>query len=1132
MAYVRRTIDDLSGGVDEASPETRAKFIKVENWRTDKDGLTKVKRKGLSKLDTSYSFSSKKVFGSLGVGELDETEILACLEDDVQLKRGAAWSSIFSPTRTTTQPVSIVKEKGLTLVAGYEKLITVKDGAAFYSGIEAPATPPTGAAGAASAGIKIVEHDEDNQDACGELRAIVGHTLLAQSFKLGTANEVSSVKLKLRKQGTPATNVWVEIHSSQEGTSATKNTSTNIVGQASDNVAIAGIGTTFATHTFTFSGTKPSLSADTTYYLVVYGDYAVSTTNYVIVGYDVSSPAYTNGRYWKINATYVWTSHQNSVDMVFEIYGEATASGEVGSYGAQQTGDYSPLRNAAARTLLSQSFELDADSDLSSVKLALKKYCGGAGLDCPSGNVWVEIHSSTAGTSGTKNASTNIVGQASDDVDVDNIPEGFDWIEFTFSGTAPSLTAATTYYLVLYGSFAISSTSHIQWTTKSGNYYADGQGYSINGSYTWTAQTGYDFSFKIYGTYTATGVIESYSFDYLDTIYDGLRENVATTLMAQEFVAPYNSTLYSVKLYLSETGDASITETDGIWVEIHSAQGGTSETQDASTAIVGTKSNDISCAALNAFPTYAWHEFVFGGTQPVLVAGNTYYIVVYGDFTVSASAYVRVGIEKIDADFEGGSFWNLDASLNWTELDYASMIFEVLATASLVAGNYKYRVTYRRGGNYPCESNPSDATPTITAAANQEITLSNIPVSDESEVTVRRLYRTKAGGAIYYFLYEIENNSDTTFVDNIHDDSLGAEANYESYVPPAGKGVVIWDERLWVWGVDDFPEALFKSGQGTLEQFPTPASQFYALREGETDEIKAGVEYYNNLNILKRNSIWVISKDGEDYAQDKIIHGTGTIAQDSAVVCSDGIVRFLSNHMRIEELEGYRIKKPRMSDLVKTTLDDINEQYAFRSTAEDHPDKQQYRLAIPTGTNTYPDKVIVYNYALKEFYVDVYFNSTNQKITSISMVDTSQSERAMLYGTDAGELERVDDSATTDDGELIVCDLAFGWMGDRDWKVLRKMLINYILPEDATLVFQIFKNFEESPTVDVNLDGNTPTGLNPGLRDIILKRLNLGVHGYTYLFRFKNAEDVADLRLINFDLWMRTGRYKYSVETT
>ena len=778
---------------------------------------------------------------------------------------------------------------------------------------------------------------------------------------------------------------------------------------------------------------------------------------------------------------------------------------------------------------------MSAASELSSVKIPLKKICpldADFQQDCPSGNVWVEIHSSTTGTSATKNASTNIVGQASDNVDVDNIPQGFDWIEFTFSGTAPSLSASTTYYLVLYGSFTISSTKNLQWTVKSGNYYSSGQAYLVNGSLSWSAQSGYDFSFKIYGTYTATAVIESYSFDYIDTIYDGLRENVAVTLMAQKFVAPYSSSIYSAKLYLAKVGTPAKNPT-GIWCEIHSAQGGTSATAGASTSIVGQESDALDPNGdLSAFPTYAWEEFVFTTEQPVLVAGNTYYLVIYADYAVSTTNYVRVGIEKIDADFEGGSFWNLNASLSWTELDYVSLIFEVLAAASLGVGDYKYAVSYRRGGNYPCESNLSDTTPAITVAAAEQVTLSNIPVSTESEVTARRIYRTKANGEILYFLYEIENNTDTSFIDNIHDDALGYEASYENYPPPEGDGCEIWDERLWVWGVEDHPEALFKSGQGTLEQFPTPAQQFYALREDETDQIKQGLEYYNNFCILKKNSIWVMTKDGEDYAQDKIIPGTGTIAHDSAVVCSDGVLRFLSNHMRIEELEGFHLKKPRISDLVRDTLDDINEFYAFRSTAEDHPDKQEYRLAVPTGTNAYPDKVIVYNYSLNEFYVYKYFNSTNQKITSINMVDVNQALRAMLYGTDGGELEKVDDSATTDDGELIVCDLMLGWIGNPDWKVLRRMFIDYILPEDKTLVFKIFKNYEESPTLDVSLDGNTPSGLNPELRDIITKRLNLGVHGYTYLFQFINAEDVDDLRIINLELWMRVGRYKGSVETT
>jgi len=179
--------------------------------------------------------------------------------------------------------------------------------------------------------------------------------------------------------------------------------------------------------------------------------------------------------------------------------GEGT-TGEQVAYGSVSTGDYVAIGVQASETLLAQSFQLDTASTLSSVKLALDKEVREKVLPTdPAGNLWVEIHSSTAGTSTTKNASTNIVGQASANVNCSSVGTGWGWIEFTFSGTKPQLDADTTYYLVLYGSFTIvDSERYIRWAYKSSGTYTDGTAYSINAAMTWTAAAG-DFSFKIYG---------------------------------------------------------------------------------------------------------------------------------------------------------------------------------------------------------------------------------------------------------------------------------------------------------------------------------------------------------------------------------------------------------------------------------------------------------------------------------------------------------------------------------------------------------------------------------------------------------------------------------------------------------
>ncbi|GAH95035.1 unnamed protein product, partial [marine sediment metagenome] len=110
-----------------------------------------------------------------------------------------------------------------------------------------------------------------------------------------------------------------------------------------------------------------------------------------------------------------------------------------------------------------------------------------------------------------------------------------------------------------------------------------------------------------------------------------------------------------VKLYLSKVG--SLTD-KFIWAEIHSGHGGTSTTKNLSDDIVPQASDSIDANSLEAFPTYGWVTFTFSGTKPAIKADKIYHIVIYGDFDISSSDYVKVGMDKIDPDYTVGKRWD------------------------------------------------------------------------------------------------------------------------------------------------------------------------------------------------------------------------------------------------------------------------------------------------------------------------------------------------------------------------------------------------------------------------------------------------------------------------------------------
>ncbi len=101
----------------------------------------------------------------------------------------------------------------------------------------------------------------------------------------------------------------------------------------------------------------------------------------------------------------------------------------------------------------------------------------------------------------------------------------------------------------------------------------------------------------------------------------------------------------------------------------------------------------------------------------------------------------------------------------------------VSATTGLPNGGYYYRYTFVTAAG---ETEPSQSSALVTAASKQ-IDVAGIAVSPDTAVTKRRLYRTRADAVdsvLGKLVTEINNNTTTTFTDNVADDSLGTDAPY------------------------------------------------------------------------------------------------------------------------------------------------------------------------------------------------------------------------------------------------------------------------------------------------------------------------------------------------------------------
>ena len=116
-----------------------------------------------------------------------------------------------------------------------------------------------------------------------------------------------------------------------------------------------------------------------------------------------------------------------------------------------------------------------------------------------SGNIWWTIEADSGGSpSGTPLAT-------SDKLDASVVSTANQWVRQVFRNPA-TLTASTTYWLVMQGDYSRSDTVYLAWAGKIAGGYAGGSPKIMNSSNVWSAAPLGDYAFKTYVTQNDTAV--------------------------------------------------------------------------------------------------------------------------------------------------------------------------------------------------------------------------------------------------------------------------------------------------------------------------------------------------------------------------------------------------------------------------------------------------------------------------------------------------------------------------------------------------------------------------------------------------------------------------------------------------
>ncbi len=179
--------------------------------------------------------------------------------------------------------------------------------------------------------------------------------------------------------------------------------------------------------------------------------------------------------------------------------------------------------------------------------------------------------------------------------------------------------------------------------------------------------------------------------------------------------------------------------------------------------------------------------------------------------------------------------------------------------AGVLTGDYRYKVAAVNSAAVESDVGPATATWT---AASQAATLTGLPIFAASfGVNARHIYRTASGGLVFKFLTAINDNTTTTFSDNIPDVSLGSNAPTDAGVPPNYTAIKYHQNRLFFLDPAN-PNYLWFTDLGN--PYTVSSTNFIKLGDNTSDLAKALGIWQNNIVVFCERSIFLIYMPSAD----------------------------------------------------------------------------------------------------------------------------------------------------------------------------------------------------------------------------------------------------------------------------
>lgn len=375
------------------------------------------------------------------------------------------------------------------------------------------------------------------------------------------------------------------------------------------------------------------------------------------------------------------------------------------------------------------------------------------------------------------------------------------------------------------------------------------------------------------------------------------------------------------------------------------------------------------------------------------------------------------------------------------------------SAGALDAGDYYGVVTYANIAS-GTESDFSSESVKLELAADRQINWSSIPISTEFQVNARNLYRTFAGQrGEYFFVTQIQNNVDTTYVDNVEEVDMGEPVSLDNGLPPFSiQMLTLFKERCFATDGRD----LFMSRAGYAEQF---AEDFFIPIFPDDGHVVRGLLAFGDVLLLgKTNKVHFLAGTDESDFEIHTLSDTHGVAGGHTMKAFEGSAVWLGldDFYRTDGTSVVGVGSPR----VKTFLDAVSDSEKKNCQSWLFPALKWYVTTFPeTG------RELVYNYG-DGTWTNFKRGSLNAPVYAADFYDSNYKQMIYCVYADGNLYEW--NVGTNDYGEAIVANMRgkdFGFDSNALLKVMRNIhLLSTNIP-GGFLTAKIYRDGQDSPIV-------------------------------------------------------------------